>query len=93
MAARLAEAGFRTETQGSAETLGSRIRKAQTEKMLVEAKAQIDQESKNAEGKLTQKIGIIASDLLTKALEGMFSEKDQKQILEKTLKNIFYTIL
>jgi F-type H+-transporting ATPase subunit b len=62
--------------------------KNQAEKIIAQAKLMIEQESKDAEGKLTQKITLIASDLLTKALEGVINEKDQKQIIDKTLGNI-----
>ncbi len=62
--------------------------KKETEKMLIEAKAQIEQESKNVEAKLSEKISILAADMLTKSLSGMFGEKEQKQIVNKALKEI-----
>jgi F-type H+-transporting ATPase subunit b len=62
--------------------------KKQAEKIVAQAKIEIEQEAKNTEGKLTQKITLIASDLLTKALEGVINEKDQKQIIDKTLGNL-----
>ena len=62
--------------------------KKDTEKMISQAKEVIGQETIKAEGKLTQKISVIAADLLTKALEGVFDEKQQKQILDKTLSKI-----
>jgi F-type H+-transporting ATPase subunit b len=64
------------------------VSKKQNERMFIQAKENIEQEAKETESRLTQKISIIASDLLTKSLEGIFSEKEQKQILDKTLKNI-----
>lgn len=62
--------------------------KKETERMLLEAKAQIEQESKNVEAKLSEKISILAADMLTKSLSGMFGEKEQKQIVNKALKEI-----
>lgn len=62
--------------------------KLQSEKMITQAKEAITQESKILESQLTQKISLVASDLLTKSLEGLFSEKEQKQIISKTIKNI-----
>jgi len=62
--------------------------KKQTERMIIQAKENIEQEAKETEQRLTQKISVIASDLLTKSLEGLFTEKEQQQILDKTLKNI-----
>ena len=62
--------------------------KTQTQNLVTQAKQTIEQETKDAEGKLTQKISIIASDLLTKALEGVVTDKDKKQILDKTLTKI-----
>ena len=62
--------------------------KKQTEMMLTQAKETIEREAKDTEGLLAQKISIIASDLLTKSLEGMFTDTEQKQILDKTIKKI-----
>ena len=62
--------------------------KQQTEKILIEAKQQIALESEEAERRITEKITSIAALMLTKSLEGIFGEKEQKQILERTLKQI-----
>ena len=62
--------------------------KIQNEKLLAEAKTQIEQESKKVEKNLSEKISLIARDMLTKSLEGIISEKEQKQIVKKTIKNI-----
>ena len=62
--------------------------KKQNEKLLIEARAQIEQEVREVEKKLSEKISLIAKDMLTKSLEGIISEKEQKQIVEKTIKNI-----
>ena len=60
----------------------------QAENLILQAKQKIEQDSKEAENRLTQKISIVASDLLTKALQGIFTEKEQNQIINKTLSNI-----
>lgn len=62
--------------------------KKQTEKMILEAREQILQESKETERKLVEKTTILASKLLAKSLEGMFGEKEQKQIVNKAIKQI-----
>ena len=62
--------------------------KKQVEKILADAKAQIDQDAKRMETELGEKISILAKDMLEKSLQGVFGEKEQKQILEKALKNI-----
>jgi F-type H+-transporting ATPase subunit b len=71
----------------SAREIDENARK-QAEMTIAQAKESIEQESKDAEARLTQKISTVASDLLTKAMEGMFNEKDQKQIVNKTLDNL-----
>ncbi len=62
--------------------------KKQTEKMIMEAKTQIEQEAKNLERKLTENVSILAGNMISKTLEGMFGEKEQKQIVEKAIKDI-----
>lgn len=62
--------------------------KKQTEKMILEAKQQIEYESKEIERQISEKVSILASDMLTKALEGVFNAKEQKQILDRSLKQI-----
>ncbi len=58
------------------------------ERMLVEAKAQMNQESLEIERRISEKTSIIAMDMLAKSLKGVISEKDQKAIANKALKNI-----
>lgn len=62
--------------------------KTQTEKILSEAMLKIEQESKETERKLSEKVSVLAQDMLTKSLEGVFGEKEQKQIVSKALKQI-----
>ena len=62
--------------------------KLAAEKTLLEARAQILQESQDAESRIAQRITVIAEALLAKSLEGVFGEREQKQILDKALKQI-----
>jgi len=62
--------------------------KKQAEKILLDAKAQIEQDAKRIETELGEKISILAKETLEKSLQGVFGEREQKQILEKALKNI-----
>lgn len=62
--------------------------KKQAEKILLDARAQIEQDSRRMEVELGAKISVLAKDMLEKSLQGVFGEKEQKQILEKAVKNI-----
>jgi F-type H+-transporting ATPase subunit b len=62
--------------------------KKQAEKILLDARAQIEQDAKRMEGELAGKISVLAKEMLEKSLKGIFGEKEQKQILEKAIKNI-----
>jgi F-type H+-transporting ATPase subunit b len=62
--------------------------KKQAEKILLDARAQIEQDSKRMEQELGEKISVLAKDMLTKSLQGVIGEKEQKQIIEKAVKNI-----
>lgn len=62
--------------------------KLQAERMISEALIRIELESKETEIKLSERISGLASDMLTKSLEGMFGEREQKQIVSKALKEI-----
>lgn len=62
--------------------------KKQTEKMLLEAKQELEYESKEVERQISEKISVLAANMLTKSLEGIFSAKEQKKVLEKSLKQI-----
>jgi F-type H+-transporting ATPase subunit b len=65
--------------------------KKQTEKMIQEAKQQIEQDAREVEKRLSEKVSVLALDMLTKSLEGMIGTKEQKQIVTKTLKQIKMT--
>jgi F-type H+-transporting ATPase subunit b len=62
--------------------------KKQAEKILLDARAQIEQDSKRMETELGEKISVLAKDMLGKSLQGVIGEKEQKQIVEKAVKNI-----
>src|SRR3972149_11747474 len=62
--------------------------KARTEKLILEAKAKITQEAQDTEKKLSEKISILAADIITKSLKGVLSEKEQETITQKALKTI-----
>jgi F-type H+-transporting ATPase subunit b len=62
--------------------------KKQVEKILLDSKTQIEQDTKRMEQELSEKISVLAKDMLEKSLKGVFGEKEQKQILEKAIKNI-----
>ena len=57
--------------------------KREAKKMITEAKITIENETKEAEEKLTAKIGNIAIMLLEKSLTGIFGKKEQEIILKK----------
>jgi len=62
--------------------------KKQAEKILANAQNQITLETKEAEKRLTVKITELSLDFLKNSLKEMFSESQQKEVLEKALKQI-----
>ncbi|MFH1187069.1 MAG: F0F1 ATP synthase subunit B [Candidatus Levyibacteriota bacterium] len=62
--------------------------KNQSKKILEDAKNQIGEDTKEAEKRLTAKINSISIEILQKALKEMFSEKDEKKLIEKAIKQI-----
>jgi F-type H+-transporting ATPase subunit b len=62
--------------------------KKQVEKILIDARTQIEQDTKRMEQELAEKVSGLAKDMLEKSLQGVIGEKEQKQILNKALKNI-----
>ena len=49
---------------------------------------QIEQDTKKMEQELSEKVSLLAENMLEKSLQGVFGEKEQKQIIGKALKNI-----
>lgn len=62
--------------------------KKQAEKIISQAREQIEIESKETEKRLTAKITDLSIGFLTTALKDVFSEKEQKEVLDKAIKQI-----
>jgi F-type H+-transporting ATPase subunit b len=62
--------------------------KQTAEKILLDTRAQIEQDAKRMETELSGKISVLAEQMLEKSLQGVFGEKEQKQIVNKAVKNI-----
>ncbi len=62
--------------------------KKQAEKIVIQAREQIVLETKEAEDKLSEKISALSIEFLTTALKSIFSEKEQKEVLDKAIKQI-----
>jgi F-type H+-transporting ATPase subunit b len=62
--------------------------KRQAERILIETREQIAQESKETERRLSEKVSLLAEEMLKTSLQGFFGEKEQKQIVTKAIKNI-----
>ena len=57
--------------------------KSDSERIIEQARAQIQDETRVAEERLSNKIGTIAISLLEKSLQGIFSQKEQQTILKR----------
>lgn len=75
------------QTQEMLKTSQDNARK-QTEKMLSEAKAQIDEEARRAEKRLAQTVNALALQYLEKSIGELFTEKEQQSVMEKALKKL-----
>jgi F-type H+-transporting ATPase subunit b len=62
--------------------------KEQTDKMLKDAKAQIELETSQAQEQLNTYVLKLSLDMLKKTLENVLSEKDQSEIIEKAMKEM-----
>lgn len=62
--------------------------KKHSEKMILDAKAQIEQDAKEVEKRLSENVSTLALEMLTKSLEGTLNTKEQKQIVTKALKEM-----
>lgn len=62
--------------------------KIKSEKMLNDTKLQIDKEVRETEKRLTTNIATIAVKFLEKSLSNLFSEKEQRAVMEKALVKI-----
>lgn len=62
--------------------------KVRVEKILKDARLEIDRQTQETEKKLSVYAGRLAVDILEKSLTGMVDEKTQNEIIEKTAKKI-----
>lgn len=60
----------------------------QAEKILTDAKVQIVQETKEAEKRLAQDVSKLSIEFLSTSLKEIFGEKEEKLIIEKTIKRL-----
>jgi len=60
--------------------------KLQTDKMLKDAKAQIELETAQAQKQLDKYVTRLSLDILKKTLSNVFTEKEQSEIVEKAIK-------
>lgn len=62
--------------------------KKQAERIINDAREQISLESQEAEKRLTAKISELSVDFLQTSLKKIFSEKEQKEVLQKAIKEL-----
>lgn len=58
------------------------------QRIILEAKAQIDERSRDTEKRLAQQVSLVAIEYLKKTLSGMFSERQQEEVLGRALKEL-----
>ncbi|MBI3985102.1 MAG: F0F1 ATP synthase subunit B [Candidatus Levybacteria bacterium] len=79
------------ETKEESRQIASNIQeeaKVQAEKMLTQMRTQLDQDTRQMEKALMEKVSVLAADMLTKSLQGMLTESEQKEIVQKAVKQI-----
>lgn len=59
-----------------------------TEKMLIEAKEQIDLEAKEAERRLSESVSELAIEFLRNSSRELFSQKEQEELIKHALKTV-----
>lgn len=62
--------------------------KKRAENLLKEAKEQIAQQTKDAEKRLQAQVSELAVTFLQKAVSGLFTEKEQKEVMQKAMKTM-----
>lgn len=62
--------------------------KKQAEKMLKEAREQITRETKEAEDRLSIEVSKVSIAFLEKALQNLFTEKEQSEIMNRAIKKL-----
>lgn len=72
-------------------TLGKQIEdnaKIEAQRIILEAQSQIEENRKETEKKLVSQVSSISIEYLKRALSNIFSESEQKEILQKAVKTI-----
>jgi len=64
------------------------LAKERTDKMLQDAKVQIDLETAQAQKKLNQYVLRLSLDMLKRTLNNVFTEKEQSEIIDKAMKEM-----
>lgn len=62
--------------------------KLEAQKILKEAQAQIERQTKEVEKRLVREVSALSLDFLKKSLSSIFSEKEQKEVLDRAVKEI-----
>lgn len=62
--------------------------KKQAEKIILQAREQIELETREAENRLASRISGLSIEFLKSALKGIFSEKEEREVLEKAMKQL-----
>lgn len=62
--------------------------RVQAEKMLAEAREQINRETQEVEKRLSAHVSALAVQMLQKSVTELFTEKDQKNVLDNALKKL-----
>lgn len=62
--------------------------KKQAERILQDAKAQIAQETKDAEAALSRHVSKLSIELLKKSLTNIFTEDEQKELIDRAVKEL-----
>lgn len=62
--------------------------KSRVEKMIQEATKKLEEQTRTAEKQLAVHVTRLSIDVLEKSLKGFFSDKDQKEVVQKAIKRI-----
>lgn len=62
--------------------------RVQVERMIQDAHKKIEKQTQDVEKQLASKVTTLAADMLKSSLKGMIDEKDQEEVVKKTLKTL-----
>ncbi|MBI1982173.1 MAG: F0F1 ATP synthase subunit B [Candidatus Levybacteria bacterium] len=62
--------------------------KKQAERILLQAKAQIEQETRSAEERLMSNVSRVAMQFLQKSVSQLFDKKDQEEVMKKAIEQL-----